>query len=231
MSGFEDDDLADIFSDDPVDIDGVSSISAGDHVIDGSLCPTCGIPHRVYGKENLTDDALHKLNHLLDDTPKELLEHATIVAKQPIPVYGSLAARYGKLVTTLKDQSRTNSALLALTEILDEITEGRATAMTNFYYSEQQVQVCHLLLQTLEMMIKEVNNHNGPPGLEAHMSVLYDAMKIELEEISAKYTAAAQQVGVEPDGELLEKGYSSTNRRLSNRRDTSLLGAVMRRLE
>lgn len=211
-----DDDDADLFD----------KTGDGHHVLDGSVCPRCGVVHTVSNLDDIPREILNEIASAMDTMPDEVARQAKVVVGtitsgghdaqrgDPNPdAFRALLLR--SFVDFTSDLGRTNShgpMLRAVAEVVDEMSEGGVSRRWSVYTVENTLILHHLALKSLSVMVEALHSSDGgPPGIVQVIASIVLKVRDDIAALADRYRTMGRECGIAIDEQIISCGVYSTH--------------------
>lgn len=193
--------------DDDLDADLFEDSGTPKHVLDGTICPTCGVAHDsdpIGG----ADIAAALLDQMPDDLAESLIQ--SLPQKSELIDGSALTKSLYGVVSNLDTYRPEASGIKAITHVLDAMTDGKVTALTTFFEVERRlvssIYIKRRVIQLIDAAAEMSDRDDMTTKISYRLAVFWkDFLEERCALLGQGYTEAADKVDVEIDYRLVDE--------------------------
>lgn len=194
------------------------------HTFDNKPCRKlgCGVTHDVRLKNNLDlpPEVAEQLSKLLDTVPKDIVDHAVIVAgPAEEDMHEATKKAFLRFAHIVKAMNANAPMTLALFDVLDEQTNGSVTRHYKVYKAEADLINMHVIKDTLDTFTSWL--HGPDPDPKPNEDAFRALQELDvfiserLEHYAEEYRQACINSDMPIDTSVVETGKPSSDRPLA----------------
>lgn len=169
--------------------------------------------------QELPPELQEKLSQYLDTYWDGMGGNAISTIPSEFLAMGQLFSFFSQFVS----YRETGALVLAVAEVLDEITDGKVTKTHKFHEAQRSILFTHSNLKVINMLIETLTPSSGSDGsswhwaeLKLYLETYGDLVKFVQTKAQNTYLAMANELGKEVDQQFLDGGTKTSRTSLEN---------------